>query len=357
MRTLQVLIVDDSALFRTLLQNVIRELPDVAVCGSVSTGEQALEAIARLAPDAVTLDVEMPGLSGIDVLRELRRRRTPCRVIMVSRLTTAGAQITTDALLEGAFDFILKPSGNPLQQNRQILSESLASQFAAIRQMLPGEASEHVAETPTDRGSRSQTGELPPQVIVIGCSTGGPDALARFIPDLPADWKIPILIVQHMPAGFTQSLAQRLNEASEVTVCEAADGDLLCPGTIYIAKGGSQLQLVGQAPGRVFLRLTDDPPEHFCRPAADYTLRSAAALFGNRTLALILTGMGQDGAAGCKAVHEAGGRVFVQHPDGCTVYGMPRAALRTGTAIEEWKLAEIGSRFARLNAIGTRCDY
>jgi len=356
MRTLQVLIVDDSALFRTMLQNVLRELPDVAVCGSVSSGEQALEAVTRLAPDIVTLDVEMPGLSGIDVLRELRRRRATCRVVMVSRLTAAGAQITTDALLEGAFDFILKPSGSALPQNRQILSESLATQLAAIRSLLPEDSTERSPLNPPLPKLRIPTAEQPPQLIVIGCSTGGPDALARFIPDLPASWKIPVIIVQHMPAGFTQSLAQRLNEASEVTVREAADGDLLSPGTVYVAKGGAQLKLAGDATNKVTLRLTDDPPENFCRPAVDYTLRSAADVFGNRTLALILTGMGQDGAAGCRRVHEAGGRVFVQHPDGCTVYGMPRATLRTGTASEELRLTDIASRLTALTASGKRLD-
>lgn len=354
MQTLQVLIVDDSALFRTLLQNVIRELPDVSVCGSVSSGELALDAIARISPDVVTLDVEMPGLSGIDVLRELRRRKASCRVIMLSRLTTVGAQITTDALLEGAFDFILKPSGNALQHNRQILSEALSTQLAAIRQLLHGQAGAHEHRPPAGSPPSPRTDELPPQVIVIGCSTGGPDALAQFVPDLPADWNIPVLIVQHMPAGFTQSLALRLDEASEVNVREAADGTPLAPGNVYIAKGGTQLKLVGDPGNKVALRLTDDPPENFCRPAVDYTLRSAAALFGNRTLALILTGMGQDGAAGCKAVHDAGGRVFVQHPDGCTVYGMPRAAMRTGTVTEEWRLSEIASRFIALGSPGKR---
>lgn len=347
MRTLQVLIVDDSALFRTMLQNVVREIPGISVCGSVSNGDQAIEAVARLAPDVVTLDVEMPGLSGIDVLRELRRRRLACRVIMVSRLTAAGAQITTDALLEGAFDFILKPSGSALQQNRQLLLESLASQFNNIRQLLSGDTADGggggngrstVAKQP------ATAGEQPPRLIVIGCSTGGPDALARVIPDLPVDWKIPVVVVQHMPAGFTQSLALRLNEASEVEVVEVTDGELLKPGKIFIAKGGAQLKFSGDAAGKVVLRLTDDPPENFCRPAVDYTLRSAAAIFGNRTLALILTGMGQDGAAGCRAVHDVGGRVFAQHPEGCTVYGMPRAAVRTGTVTEELRLSEIAAR-------------
>jgi two-component system chemotaxis response regulator CheB len=348
MRTLQVLIVDDSALFRTMLQNVIREIPNASVCGSVSDGEQALDAVERLAPDVVTLDVEMPGLSGIDVLRELRRRRAACRVIMVSRLTAAGAQVTTDALLEGAFDFILKPSGAALQQNRQQLLESLAAQFNNIRQLPSGDTADVAGGRPTVARQPASAGEQPPRLIVIGCSTGGPDALARVIPDLPTDWKIPVVVVQHMPAGFTQSLAVRLNEASEVDVAEATDGEMLTPGKVVIAKGGTQLKLSGDAAGKVVLRLTDDPPENFCRPAVDYTLRSAAALFGNRTLALILTGMGQDGAAGCRAVHEAGGRVLAQHPEGCTVYGMPRAAVRTGTVTEELRLSDIAARLTAL---------
>jgi len=348
MRTLQVLIVDDSALFRTMLQNVIHEIPGAAVCGSVSNGEQAIDTVARLAPDVVTLDVEMPGLSGIDVLRELRQRRLACRVIMVSRLTAAGAQITTDALLEGAFDFILKPSGPALRQNRQLLLESRTSQFNNIRQLLSADTTEVVDGRPTAATHISAAGEQPPRLIVIGCSTGGPDALAGIIPDLPTDWKIPVVVVQHMPAGFTQSLALRLNEASEVHVAEATDGETLTHGKVVIAKGGAQLKLSGDVAGKVVLRLTDDPPENFCRPAVDYTLRSAAAVFGNRTLALILTGMGQDGAAGCRAVHDAGGRVFAQHPEGCTVYGMPRAAVRTGTVSEELRLSEITPRLIAL---------
>lgn len=349
---MQILIVDDSALFRTMLQNVIRDLPDCHVCGTASTGEQALEAIAKLSPDIVTLDVEMPGMSGIDVLRELRRRRARCRILMVSRLTEAGAQITTDALLEGAFDFILKPSGAALQQNRQLLSDALAARLAAIRQQLTDRtallATSSRTTPPASRAARPAISAQPPAIIVIGCSTGGPDALATLIPDLPHDLSVPVIIVQHMPSGFTHSLAKRLNEASEVHVSEACDGDLLAPGKVFLARGGLQLQLVADADSKVLIRLTEDPPENFCRPAVDYTLRSAAAIYGPRTVAVILTGMGNDGAAGCRMVNESGGHVVVQHPEGCTVYGMPRAALRTGSVHEELKLPEIAPRLAAL---------
>jgi two-component system chemotaxis response regulator CheB len=351
---MQILIVDDSALFRTMLQNVIRDLPDCHVCGTASTGEQALEVVAKLDPDIITLDVEMPGMSGIDVLRELRRRRARCRIIMVSRLTAAGAQITTDALLEGAFDFVLKPSGSVIQQNRQLLSDALAAQFAAIRQQLTDRAATPVtnsrATPPVSRVTLPTVANQPPALIVIGCSTGGPDALATLIPDLPHNLAVPVIIVQHMPSGFTHSLANRLNEASDVHVSEASDGDVLLPGKVFLAKGGLQLKLVSEANSKVVIRLTEDPPENFCRPAVDYTLRSAAALFGPRTVAVILTGMGSDGAAGCRIVHESGGYVVAQHPEGCTVYGMPRAALRTGTVHEELKLPEIAPRLAELTA-------
>jgi two-component system chemotaxis response regulator CheB len=348
MPPLQLLIVDDSALFRTMLQNIVRDLPDCSVCGTASSGEQALDAIAQLTPDVVTLDVEMPGLSGIDVLRELRRRKARCKVIMLSRLTAAGAQITTDALLEGAFDFILKPSGSALQQNRQLLADALAAQLQAIRQQLTDSPPTQPLPLNTPRTPTHANAATTPALIVIGCSTGGPDALANLIPDLPHNLPVPVLVVQHMPAGFTHSLANRLNEASELSVAEAADGDVLAPGKVFLAKGGLQLKLVGDPSAKVALRLTDDPPENFCRPAVDYTLRSAAALYGPRTIAVILTGMGQDGAAGCRAVHEAGGHIIAQHPEGCTVYGMPRAALRTGTVHEELKLHEIAPKLASL---------
>lgn len=352
---MRILVVDDSALFRTVLQNVIRDLPEFHVCGTASTGEQALKAVTDLDPDIVTLDVEMPGMSGIDVLRELRRRNARCRIIMVSRLTAAGAQVTTDALLEGAFDFILKPSGPMIQQNRQLLSDTLAAQFSAIRQQLADPKSTAVVNPgptpPIPRITRPKVIATSPAVIVIGCSTGGPDALATLIPDLPHDLPVPVVVVQHMPSGFTHSLAKRLNEASEVKVSEAADGDLLLPGKVYLARGGSQLKLVSEANSKVAIRLTDDPPENFCRPAVDYTLRSAATVFGPRTIAVILTGMGSDGAAGCRIVHECGGYVVAQHPEGCTVYGMPRAAIRTGFVHEELKLPEIVPRIVALTAV------
>jgi len=341
----RILIVDDSALFRTMLQNVVRDLSECEVVGTASNGFEALDRIEQLSPDVVTLDVEMPGLSGIDVLRELKRRGCRSRVIMVSRFTAAGTQVTTDALLEGAFDFVLKPSGVSAADNRQQLAEALQAPLQAIRQQLDCRPEPIQTLVPSGVGRIFSLTRL----LVIGCSTGGPDALARLMPELPAKLSFPMLIVQHMPGGFTATLAARLNEACEYPVREAADNEPLRAGTAVLARGGRHLKLVGRA-GDVMLQLTEDPAESFCRPAVDYTLRSAVSLYGSGVTAVILTGMGADGTAGCRLVRECGGRVLVQHPDGCTVYGMPRAVRRAELADEEWRLEELAGRIQQLSA-------
>ncbi len=344
---LRIAVVDDSALFRTLLRNVLTEIPDCQVVASLSNGQSAVEQIATLRPDVVTLDVEMPGMSGIDVLKELKRRQISTNVIMVSRLTAAGTQVTTDALLEGAFDFILKPSGKSPAENKATLKASLEDKLAMLR--LPEELHETAADNrsaPFEQTSRS-TPVHPVRAVVIGCSTGGPDSLAKVIPDLPGDLPVPIFIVQHMPEGFTSSLAARLNEASELEVIEAADGQRARPGQVVLARGGSHLQLERTFGGQITIRLTNDPREHSCRPAVDYTLRSAIEAYHGELLGVILTGMGRDGTAGCRQLREQGGQVIAQHPRGCTVYGMPKAVIEAGLADEVVKLSEIASAIRR----------
>ncbi|MFM7166211.1 MAG: chemotaxis-specific protein-glutamate methyltransferase CheB [Planctomycetaceae bacterium] len=339
----RILIVDDSALFRTMLQNVVRDLSEFEVVGTASNGLAALDKIEQLNPDVVTLDVEMPGLSGIEVLRELKRRGCRSRVIMVSRFTAAGTQVTTDALLEGAFDFVLKPAGANAADNRLQLLEALQAPLQAVRQQLDFKPDTVQGLVPLAAGRILSATRL----LVIGCSTGGPDALARLMPELPAKLPFPMLVVQHMPAGFTATLAARLNEACEYPVREAADNELVQAGTAFVARGGRHLKLLPRA-GDVMFQLTEDPAESFCRPAVDYTLRSAVSVYGSGVTAVILTGMGSDGAAGCRLVRESGGRVLVQHPDGCTVYGMPRAVKRAELADEEWRLDELAGRIQQL---------
>ena len=329
MSQIKVLVVDDSALFRTLLRNALQDIPDCEVVGTASDGAAALEKIVALRPDLVTLDVEMGDMNGISVLRELKRLKVTSRVVMVSRLTSAGAQVTTDALLEGAFDFILKPFGKDPSANRAELKMALAEKIATIRDSFP---TEHMSPIPNASKRESQEKLKSIDAVVIGSSTGGPDALSQVIPYLDPDFPVPIVIVQHMPENFTASLAMRLNEASEINVCEASDGLRLQPGMAVIAKGGKHLKLERLGTSHVVTRLTGDPHEHSCRPAVDYTFRSAVDVFGGHVLAVILTGMGRDGTEGCRLVREHSGQVIAQAAEGCVVYGMPKSVINAGQA-------------------------
>jgi two-component system chemotaxis response regulator CheB len=345
MNPFRVVVVDDSALFRTMLRSVLTEIPDCIVAASVADGKTAIEKIAELSPDLVTLDLEMPDLSGIDVLRELKKRRISAKVVMVSRFTVAGAQVTTDALIEGAFDFIVKPSGGTPAENKASLRVALEERITALRETGPAtvDSSEMDLRSVVSPGAVGRF-----DAVVIGCSTGGPDALARLIPDLPASLPVPVFVVQHMPERFTASLANRLNEASELEVLEASDGMRVGVGQVVIARGGRHLELERRISDTVIVRLTEDPHEHSCRPAVDYTLRSAVKLFGGQLLVAILTGMGRDGLAGCEYARSRGGRVLAQHADGCTVYGMPKAVIQAGYADGIVKLPQIANVITRL---------
>ncbi|MFO1019799.1 MAG: chemotaxis-specific protein-glutamate methyltransferase CheB [Planctomycetales bacterium] len=342
MESIRVLVVDDSALFRTLMRNALTEIPGCEVVGSVADGETALARIDELKPDLVTLDVEMPGMSGIAVLKELRRRRLKTRVVMVSRLTAAGAQVTTDALMQGAFDFILKPHGKDPAANKEALSLALREKIQSLQEAL--NPVPHSPPEPTDREER-KTPTKPAttcKAVIIGSSTGGPDALAQLLPYLSVELPVPVVVVQHMPERFTGSLANRLNEASDLEIVEAADKMPLNPGKIVIAHGGKHLRLVRRPSGAVVAQLTEDPHEHSCRPAVDYTLRSAVDAFDGPILVVILTGMGRDGTEGCRLVRQRGGQVIAQHSDGCTVYGMPKSVIAAGQADQILRLADIG---------------
>jgi two-component system chemotaxis response regulator CheB len=332
------LIVEDSALYRQLVRNVLREVAGVEVVGLAKTGQEALDLIEQLAPDLLTLDVRMPGIDGLEVLSELKRRRSRTKAIMLSSLTANGAQVTTDALLDGAFDFIHKPGGPDAEANRLALRDALAEKIEAFRD---GQAARRLARAPVnesppaqrpvpsfagDRTGAVQTPVAGCEAVVIGTSTGGPVALRQVLPQLPGDLPAPVLIVQHMPAQYTHSLALRLNEASPMEVVEACDGMSLEPGWAFVAPGGRQMKVVRRGARRL-ISITDDPPEHSCRPSADYLFRSAAEVFGGKVVAVVMTGMGRDGLEGCRELKRKGAMVIAQHPDGCVVYGMPKAVV------------------------------
>lgn len=359
MMDLRVLVVDDSALFRTHLTNAIRGIEGWAVVGYADDGMKAIEQARNLNPDVITLDIEMPKLNGIEVLRKLKADRISSRVIMVSRLTNEGAQETTDALLSGAFDFILKPQGKDPIANRDRLIESLREKLQAAKASIDHSEAEGIRSPRKPNAPNfPQSSPIikPPQertinhfdCIVIGCSTGGPDALARIIPMLPPHFPTPILIVQHMPIGFTKSLAKRLDEASEIRVIEAEHGMALEAGRAFLAPGGLHLGLAGSPTGKPQFVLNEEPKINNCRPAVDYTLKSVVGLFGKQVLAVILTGMGKDGLESCKELARLGGYVLAQSSEGCVVYGMPKAVIQTGIAHMASPLDEIPKAMTRL---------
>jgi two-component system chemotaxis response regulator CheB len=339
---LRILIVDDSALYCQLVKNVLREVPQVEVVGAAKSGQDALDQLDSLAPDLMTLDVRMPHGDGIDVLRELKKRRSPTKAIMLSSLTANGAQVTTDALMEGAFDFIHKPGGPDAGANRKALLAALNEKIAVFRDSRKGRLARLragvvakpqavVKPTSASRTIRATVAENAPaaslcEAVLIGTSTGGPVALREVLSQLPGDLPAPVLIVQHMPAQYTHSLAQRLNESSPLEVVEACDGMNLEPGWAFLAPGGRHMKIVRRGSHHK-IQITDDPPENSCRPSVDYLFRSAAEVFGGRTLAVIMTGMGRDGTEGCRELKRLGAHVIAQHIDGCVVYGMPKAVI------------------------------
>lgn len=351
---LRIMVVDDSALYRQLIRNVLRDVPGVEVVGMAKSGQEVLDQINELAPDLLTLDVRMPDIDGIGVLRELKKRRSRTKAIMVSSLTANGAQVTMDALLEGAFDFILKPGSADAVVNRRMLSEALAEKIQVFRNSQAGRAarrpplhSPRLQAPAISSASRPVTGC---DAVVIGTSTGGPVALREVLTLLPGDLPVPILIVQHMPAPYTHSLAQRLNEISPIEVVEACDGMTLEPGWAFLAPGGRQMKIVERGHRRK-IQITDDPPENSCRPSVDYLFRSAAEVFGGRVVAVIMTGMGRDGTEGCRGLKQRGAYVIAQHPEGCTVYGMPKAVIDEELADRVVPLNEIAA--ALINQVGS----
>jgi two-component system chemotaxis response regulator CheB len=333
----RVLIVDDSRVFRAALAEALAGEDGIAVAGSVHSGERALEFLQAHPVDVVTLDVEMPGLDGLQTLEGIQRLnagRPPgaeAGVIMVSAFTRRGADITVRALQAGAFDFVTKPSGPDENANQTNLRQQLAckirlflcSRRALARRAEPGAAAP--VATPPPAGTK------PPRVVLLAASTGGPRALEVLLPELRARTDLPVLLVQHMPSLFTQSLTEKLNRSTGGAVVEARDGDPLRPRTTYVAPGGKHL-LVRQDGGRLWTGLNEQPPENGFRPSADVLFRSAAAGLNGAAVAVVLTGMGRDGTAGLRPFKRAGGYVIAQDEASSVVWGMPGSAVAAGLA-------------------------
>jgi two-component system, chemotaxis family, protein-glutamate methylesterase/glutaminase len=341
----RIVVADDSSFMRTLLSGALGAA-GFDVVGTACDGDEALEQCAKLRPDAMTLDLAMPGLDGIGVLRALRRAGAPdVPVIVVSAFSPAHGARAVDALAEGAFDLVPKPAlGEPFETFVQGLGEKLRVAVAGGRARSSNGAraanNGHVPAAPAVAAPRAARTR---RAVVIATSTGGPRALARLVPALPAELGEGTLIVQHMPEGFTNSLAMRLDRESLLTVREAAAGDRLERGSALIAPGGRHLRIGSERRAR----LSDEPAIGGLRPRADLTIADVASTFGERTLLVVLTGMGRDGADGARAIREAGGRVLCEAEESCTVYGMPRAVAEAGLADAVMPLDDLAAAIAQ----------
>lgn len=356
MRPIRVLVVDDAVVVRRVVSDALSAAPDVEVVATAANGRIALQRIPQCTPDLVTLDVEMPEMDGLETLRRLRVEYPTLPVIMFSTLTERGATTTLDALALGASDYITKPSHTgSLEQSMARLREELLPRIRALAgRSAPAPAARAavpVAGTRTTPPLPVRTVARPPGVLAIGVSTGGPNALGALLPCLRADLPVPVVIVQHMPPMFTRLLAERLDAQCALTVREAAGGERLTPGTIYIAPGGSHM-IVERRGTEVVTALTQTPPENSCRPAVDVLFRSVAATYGAEALALVLTGMGQDGLRGCEEIRDRGGRILAQDEASSVVWGMPGFVAKAGLAEKVLPLGDLAPEINHLTTGG-----
>lgn len=373
---IRVLVVDDSALMRNLVSKIVESAPDLTVVGTAMNGSFALDKIPRLKPDVIVLDLEMPEMNGIDFLRVRQEQKIDIPVVILSSLAQKGAKITMDALDLGASDFITKPSGS-VSQDIHVVGDQLIAMVrgygrtyrrhrgvavpvppkdyavrtpqrppteieqtgteqagteqtgagSAPSTTEPGEAAGRIAATPAGRTPRSEPG--PVELIVLGISTGGPNALRKVFAEIPGDIGVPVVVVQHMPAGFTTEFAQSLNRVSPLEVKEASEGDLLKPGRVLIAPGNYHIEVERKKLAGI-AHLHQQPASNGHRPSAGILFRSAAQAYGNGVMAVIMTGMGRDGAFEIGDIYEAGGMTIGQDEISSVVYGMPRVAFELG---------------------------
>lgn len=320
----RVLIVDDSAYVRKAVRQMLSRSPFIDVVGAARDGEEALELVEQLTPDVVTLDLTMPRSDGIDFLKKQMARR-PIPVIVLSAASENG-ELVMQALDAGAVDVVQKPTALATDKVFEIGEELVATvkAVAAARVSAPmGSVPPPVAAGPAPRVGKTD-------VLVMGVSTGGPQALKRIIPRLPADFPVPVAMVLHMPVGYTELFARSLGEASQLEVAEAHEGDLFRPGLALLAPAGYHLSCASREDGSVVARLGLRPFDTAHRPAVDVLFKSAAEVYGDRTLAVVLTGMGSDGTQGAAWIKAQGGRVFTEAEETCVVYGMPRSVAEAG---------------------------
>ncbi len=363
-KPLRVLVVDDTVLYRKIVSDVLAKIPEVEVVGSAHNGKAAISKLTTLKPDLLTLDIEMPEVNGIQVLEHIQKNAPHIGAIMLSTLTQEGGAMTMKALELGAFDFIPKPQEGNMLGNQKKIETAIVPMIRAFRKKprlagrvkpvspvaRPGargaafaKGTPVSARRPTFKGRQAKS-----EIIAIGISTGGPNALAVMLPMIPKNIGVPILIVQHMPPMFTQSLAHSLAGKSQVDVREAKQGEPIVPNTAYIAPGGKQMKIVAGADGKSrVIKITDAPPENGCKPSVDYLFRSVASHYVGRATGVIMTGMGSDGTDGLKMMKQNGATIIAQNEATCVVYGMPREAAETGLADAVLPLNEIADMIVK----------
>ena len=336
-RPIRVLIVDDSMFMRSSIEKTLTRLGDFVVVGQARDGQDAVRKVVSLEPDVVTMDYNMPRMNGAEAVREIMKTR-PTPVIMFSAHTQKGARETFAALAAGAVDFCTKPHGE-VSADLSRIADELGAKLRAAVQSRPRVIKPKVSH----KDPNASLITLPPtgpRLVVIGVSTGGPAALSHVIPSFPAKTRFATIVVQHMPAQFTAALAERLDQVSAVYVAEAQGGELPMPGLVLIAPGDRHLQFDDK--GRV--TLTDGPPVNGCRPSVDVTMKSAVRVYNRRTIGVIMTGMGRDGAEGMAAIKQADGRTLAQDRETSVIYGMPKAAIEAGVVDYVVPLGDIAKR-------------
>ena len=365
MPRIRVLVVDDAVVMRKMISEALGGDVQLEVVGTAANGKIALQKIPQVNPDILTLDIEMPEMDGLQTVRELRKTYPKLPVIMFSTLTMKGAESTFEALDAGATDYVTKPSnvGNIAEGLERLKNELIPKIKAHCRHIPPpppvagapaASPSATASVVPTTAGthfvaklSPAPARTLPPAVLCIGCSTGGPNALAAVFKAITRPLPVPVVIVQHMPPLFTQMLAERLGKDSPLKFHEGQEGQLVEAGHVYIAPGGRHME-VRREGGVVRVHLHDGPPENSCRPAVDVLFRSVSTVYGGATLALIMTGMGQDGLHGCTVLRERGATILDQDEATSVVWGMPGYVAEAGLAHQILPLQDIAGALLRL---------
>ena len=336
-RVLRVLVVDDSAYVRKVVREILNRSPFIEVVGAARDGREALDLVEQLEPDVVTCDLIMPELDGVGFVREQMQRRPVPIIIMSVAKETAEAALT--ALDLGAIDFVQKPtalaSEKIFEVSAELLEKVKAAGHIALKHIASSPLASPVMSVPTISGTHSV------DLVAIGISTGGPQALKRLIPQLPKDFPVPVVMVMHMPVGYTEMYASKLNEMAPLEVREAAEGDELKPGRVFLAQAGRHLTLIREASGKVFTHLEARPFDSLHRPSVDVLFKSAAEVYGKRVLGVVMTGMGSDGKQGAAWIKSQGGLIFTEAESSCVVYGMPSVVVEAGLSDKSVALDEM----------------